>query len=407
MAREFYHPGLRGVIAGETDICSLDDGLRYRGYCIYDLTQGASFLEVAYLLLFEQLPTEERLADFLGLVADEATIPQQLAQVLDLIPLHAGPLEALRTGISLLAHFDPQTADPPGDSGAGQAVRLLARLPLLLAHFARTPQSPPNGRRGTSARANGGPARTNGHPAADDQRQDRTRGGLRFDPSTSYAHNLFRLLQRRLPTDLEEHALETVLILAAEQEFTPSSFSARLAGSTQADIYSAVQAALSTFIGARHGGAERSVQEVFLELRDPADAASWVAERITAGEKIPGFGHPVFSDCDPRAAILEPLCCRLAAARNAQAWEDVAEAVEHAVWERQRLPPNIDWPLGRLLTYLGFARELHPALFACARVVGWCAHAVEQAESGESIRPRARYRGVERAEFAPLWTRDL
>lgn len=396
MGKEFYHPGLRGVVAGETDICSLDGGLRYRGYCIYDLVQGASFLEVAYLLLHEQLPNEERFADFLGLVADEAALPEELPRMLELLPLHVSPIEALRSGISLLAHFDPQPGDPTLDAGVAQSTRLLARVPLLLAviagqHSERNPRS--------ATQKTSRPA----EPPEDDD----AGAGLRFDPAHSYAFNLFRQLTGRIPSDLEEHVLEVTLILAAEHEFTPSSFTARLAGSTQADVYSAVQAALSTFIGSRHSGADRSVLDVFDEVDRPEEAAEWVSRKVAAGETVPGFGHPVFSDCDPRAAILEPFCGRLAGARKRTEREEVAEAVEQAVWEQQHLPPNIDWPLGRLLDNLGFARELHPTIFVCARIVGWCAHAVEQASSGEAIRPRARYRGVEHADFAPLWKRDV
>jgi citrate synthase len=391
MATEFYHPGLQGVIAGETDICSLDGGLRYRGYCIYDLVNGASFLEVACLLLHERLPGEERYADFLGLLVDEACLPDELPRLLELLPLNVSPLEALRTGISLISHFDPQPGDSPAEAGLAQAVRLIARVPLLLASIRRL-----------RAPAPARPSRRN----ADSHELVEEEIDLRIDPSTSYAHNLFRLLRGTPPSDIEEHALEVALILACEHEFTPSSFSARLAGSTQADIYSAVQAALSTFIGARHSGADRSVLEAFDEVEHVDEAAAWVAARVTAQERVPGFGHPVFSDCDPRAAILEPLCSRLAAARKLTDREEIAEAIEQAVWEQQRLPPNIDWPFGRLLSCLGFARDLHSAIFVCARTVGWCAHALEQAQSGEAIRPRARYRGAESIEFEPIWRRE-
>jgi citrate synthase len=379
MERELYHPGLRGVVAGETDICSLDGGLRYRGYCIYDLVQGASFLEVAYLLLHEQLPNEERLADFIGLIADEAALPDGVPPVLELLPLHISPLEALRSGINLLAHCDPQTGDSPAEAGLAQASRLIARLPILLATIA-------------------GPA---------DAATERSSLAPRFDASASYAHNIYRLLLGKAPTELEEHSLEVALILAAEHEFTPSSFAARLAGSTQADVYSAVQAALSTFIGSRHNGAERSVLEVLDEIESLDEVNDWVARKVAAQERVPGFGHPVFTDCDPRAAILEPYCARLAAARKLNEREELAETIEQAVWDQQHLPPNIDWPLGRLLELLGFRRELHAPIFVSARVIGWCAHALEQAGSGEAIRPRARYRGVDRADFAPLWKREM
>jgi citrate synthase len=380
MATEFYHPGLRGVIAGETDICSLDDGLRYRGYCIYDLVQGASFFEVAYLLLHEQLPSEERFADFLSVLADEASLTDGVPDLLERLPLHISPLEALRTGINLLSHSDPQAGEPVADAGLAQAVRLLARVPLLLATICGQ-------RKVTLAEGDEADA-------------------PRFDPSLSFGSNLFHLLQGRSPLEVEEHALEVALILAIEHEFTPSSFSARLAGSTNADIYSAVQAALSTFIGSRHSGAERSVLEVLDAVPTHNEADEWVQTRRNAADRIAGFGHPVFTESDPRAALLENYCQRIAQLKKRAEREETAGAIEDAVWSHMRLPSNFDWPFARLLEYLGFSRDMHPAIFVCSRLVGWCAHASEQASSGEAIRPRARYRGAEHLDFAPIWRRD-
>jgi len=383
MATEFYHPGLRGVIAGETDICSLDDGLRYRGYCIYDLVQGASFFEVAYLLLYEQLPSEERFADFIGVLADEAELADGIPELLEMLPLHISPLEALRTGINLLSHGDPQAGEAVGEAGQAQAIRMLARVPLLLSTIC-----------------------SQRYPGTDGDATNGKNDHRRFDPSLSFSCNLFRLLQGRSPLELEEHALEVALILAIEHEFTPSSFSARLAGSTNADIYSAIQAALSTFIGSRHSGADRSVLEVLDAVPDQEDAEEWVRARQESGERIAGFGHPVFTESDPRAALLESYCQRIAQLRKQAPREELAGVIEDAVWTQMRLPSNFDWPFGRLLEYLGFRRDLHPAIFVCSRLVGWCAHAMEQSSSGEAIRPRARYRGAEHLEFEPIWRRD-
>lgn len=389
MATEFFHPGLRGVIAGETDICSLDDGLSYRGYCIYDLVQGASFFEVAYLLLHEQLPNEERFADFLSILADEAVLTDSIPEILDRLPLHISPLEALRTGINLLSHCDLQSGESVEDGGVAQATRLLARVPLLLANICGQRELlSSDGEKGTTT--------------PNSRKKLRT-----FDPSVSYSSNLFRLIQGRSPIEVEEHALEVALILAAEHEFTPSSFSARLAGSTHADVFSAVQAALSTFIGSRHSGPERSVLEVLDSVPDLSEAEDWVIARHEAGERIAGFGHPVFTEADPRAAILESYCQRIAQLRKQTVREELAGAIEDAVWTHMRLPANFDWPLGRLLEYLGFHRDLHPAIFVCSRLMGWCAHAIEQAASGEAIRPRARYRGAEHLDFEPIWRRDV
>jgi citrate synthase len=106
MTQDMYHPGLRGVIAGETEICRLEGGIQYRGYCLDELAEGASFLEVAYLLLFEELPSEEQFADFLSVIAEEQQLPPIIEHLFERIPVHNSPLEVLRTGISLLNLFD-------------------------------------------------------------------------------------------------------------------------------------------------------------------------------------------------------------------------------------------------------------------------------------------------------------
>src|SRR5688572_22335041 len=123
MSLELFHPGLRGVVAGETDISRLDGGLQYRGYCIHDLAEGSTFLEVAYLLLHEELPTAEELADFHSILVEESQLPDAVGPVYEQLPLHTSAAEALRTGISLLAHYDPQPQDGVLESSAVKALR--------------------------------------------------------------------------------------------------------------------------------------------------------------------------------------------------------------------------------------------------------------------------------------------
>lgn len=371
MSVELYHPGLRGVIVGETEISRLEGGLQYRGYCIFDLAEQASFCETAHLLLFEKLPDPEELADFRSLLMEEAELPRQALWLLEQLPLHTKPLEALRTAISLLAHFDLQPDDEIEQAAEAQAVRLLARIPLLIAAWHRF---------------------RHGRPAPS------------VDAAYGCAANLLLMLRDRPPSVLEERALEAALIVAAEQEFNPSSYAARVAASARADIYSAVLAGLSTLMGSAAGGTLYRVAEL-LHAVGTADSVADVIERLPAEGEIPGFGHPVYSDCDPRAAILERICSELAESRGEPLLEEGADAIERAVWESRRMPPNMDWPLARLLLYLGIPADLHLPVFVCGRVVGWCAHAIEQARDGELIRPRARYRGAEDLDYVPLYER--
>ncbi|WP_437204480.1 citrate/2-methylcitrate synthase [Planctomicrobium sp. SH664] len=368
MSQEIYHPGLKGVIAGETEICRLDGGIQYRGFCLHDLAEGANFLEVAHLLLFDELPSEEQFADFLSVIIEEQQLPSVITELYEQIPVHNPPLEVLRAGISLLNLYDPQPHESLLLCGHAQTVRLLARVPLLIGAWHRIRQ---------------------GLPLLF------PRGDL------SYIANVYYVITGHTPSSLYERALDVAFTVAAEHEFNPSSYVARIVGSVRANQYSPILAALDTFIGAAHGGGDDRPLDILQEVGSPDAAEEWV-QRQPVGQPIPGFGHPVYQDYDSRAAILDLECERLAKACGRTDLEELADAIERAVWTQRRLPPNVDWPLARLLSYLELDRDLFRPLFAASRIVGWSAHAVEQGETNDVIRPRARYRGAEDCHFEPL-----
>ena len=369
MPLEIFYPGLRGVIAGETNISSLDDGLTYRGFCIHDLAADATFLEVVHLLLNEDLPNEEELADLRSLIFEESELPPPVLATLDSLPMNVAPLDALRTGIGTLAHFDLQPADGPLHSGQAQAIRMLARAPLIASAWLR-------GRRGLEL--------------------------LEPQIHLGYGANVYYLLTGEEPPVLFERAFEAALIAAAEHEFNPSTFAARLVGSTGGELYSAVTAALAVRSGDRHGGGDDRVLSTLEEVESPDRAVAWAEAHSDQETPLAGFGHPVFKDCDPRAAVLETYCAELAEGCGEGETEEIADAIERAVWEVRREPANLDWSFVRLMRYLGIPRDAVATVFALARIAGWCAHAIEQAETGQVIRPRARYRGVEARPYVPL-----
>ena len=371
MTQEIYHPGLRGVIAGETEICRLDGGVQYRGYCLHDLAEGASFLEVAHLLLFDELPGEEQFADFLSVIAEEQQLPPIVREVYEQIPVHNHPLEVLRTGIGLLNLCDPNPHDSLLLSGHAQTIRLLARIPMLIAAWHRL-----------------------------------QRGEELLEPrgDLSFIGNVYYLATGRAPNSLYERALEIAFIVAAEHELTPSSFVARIVGSVRASQYGPVLAALDTFIGNRHGGGDDRPLDVLQMVGNPERAEEWV-ESYPNCDPIPGFGHPVYDQYDPRAMILEAECERLAQVCQRKDLETLADAIERAVWQHRQIPPNIDWAWARLFAYLELDRDLFRPFFVAARVVGWGAHALEQCETNQIIRPRARYRGAEDCPFEPMRSR--
>lgn len=363
-----FCPGLRGVIAGETEICRIDGGLQYRGYCLQDLAESSGYLEVAYLLLFDDLPTEEHFFDFLSILTEEQSLPPLIQQVFEQLPTHTSPLAAMRTGLALLSHFDPQPHVDLLQAGTDQALRIIARMPLLLGLWQRC-------RRGLEP--------------------------LLPRPELSYVGNIFYQIKGEAPSALQERSLEVALLVAMEHEFTTSSFTARCVGSTGANLYGAILAALEAFIGHQHGGGDDAALDLIAEVRVPQRAELWAAE-LAPDLELPGFGHPVYTDCDPRAAVLELIADRLARSTGRGDLEELCDAIERAIWQERRLPPNIDWPWCRVLSYLGLPRDVFRALFAVARCVGWAAHALEQSECPGPIRPRARYRGATDCLYEPM-----
>ena len=372
MNDEPYYPGLEGVIAGETAISTIEGGLHYRGYAIEDLARSATFPEVAYLILYGDLPNHEQLADFQSILAETEELPEILVNLLNEIPIHAGAMDVLRTGISALAHFDPQFEEEGRNADIAKTVRLLAQIPMLIA-----------------------------------TRYRQCQGEAVIPPSDelSYAGNLLHMITGREPTALEEKALDVSLVLYAEHEFNASTFAARVVTSTGSDLFSAITSAVGALKGSLHGGANERVMEVLDEVRADGNAEAWVNRALAEKRRIMGFGHRIYKEGDPRAVILRDYCRQLAEARGDLELEEIADTIEQVVRREKGLPPNLDWPSARLYHYLGLDVELYTPLFVVSRVVGWAAHIIEQTENNRLIRPRSRYTGLAPRRFVPLGQR--
>jgi citrate synthase len=369
MPDDLYFPGLEGVIAGETAISNITGDLRYRGYAVSDLAAESTFEEVAYLLLFGDLPTEEALADFDTILGESASVDVSILEFLRDVPLHVSSMDVLRTAISAAAHFDPQLADESPEANQSKATRLLAQIPILIAARHRMRQ---------------------GLPLLDVRRE------------LSFAGNLLWLITGREPTESHERAMDVSLILYAEHEFNASTFTARVVTSTQSDLFSAVVAAVGSLKGPLHGGANERVLEVLQEVGSIANAERWVRDALAKKRRIMGFGHRVYKSGDPRAVILKSYCEQLAREAGDDRLEQIAETLERVVREEKKLPPNLDWPSARLYHYLGIEVDLYTPLFVASRVAGWCAHIIEQSQNNRLIRPRSRYVGPAERPYIPL-----
>jgi citrate synthase len=375
-AGEQYYPGLEGVISNETAIANIEGkegqgGLEYRGYQIEELAGHVSYEETAYLLLHGDLPNRSQLDEFRRRLRGMRAIPAPLMSLLGTIPKPIHPMDALRTSVSVLSHFDPDVNAPPGDHAANvrKAERMLAQMPTAIAARERIAD-------GKDPIA---PRDDLDHPA-----------------------NFLHMVTGKVPTETERQAFDVSLVLYTEHELNASTFSARVTVSTLSDIYSGVVAAIGTLKGPLHGGANEEAWKLVEAVGVPEKAEQWIKDALARKERIMGFGHRVYKTGDPRARILKEYCAALAAERGDDRWERVAEPIERVVTETKHLPPNVDWPCARLYHYLGLQLDVYTPIFAMARVAGWAAHIIEQLDHNRLMRPRARYVGPPSRTVVPL-----
>jgi citrate synthase len=369
MTNEVYSPGLEGVIAGETAISTITGGLSYRGYSIEDLAANATFEEVAYLILYGDLPKKPELDAFNKRLGAAAAIPPEVIATLRSIPPKASFMDVMRTGASMLAHFDPDAGDNSHEANLRKSERLLAQMPTVLAarHRLRSGQEP-----------------------------------VAPDPKRSLSGNLLWMLWNEPPTQRAERAMDVSLILYAEHEYNASTFTARVITSTMSDLHSAVTGAIGALKGPLHGGANEAVMDVLAEVGTADKAEKWIRDALAQKRRIMGFGHRVYKNGDPRATYLKTLCAELAVETAHEDMERMADVIERIVVGEKKLPPNLDWPSARLYHYLKLPVDVYTPLFVVSRVVGWSAHVIEQSDNNRLIRPRARYTGPEAKKFVAV-----
>jgi 2-methylcitrate synthase/citrate synthase II len=369
MPEEIYSPGLEGVIAGETAISTVSGGLSYRGYAIEDLARHGTFEEVAFLLLYGDLPGAEQLDEFSKRLNAAAQVPRPIIDAIRQFPPATPPMDVLRSAASMLAHWDADAADNSHDANVRKAERLLAQLPVVMAARHRMKQG---------------------------------KEPVPAESGRSLASNCLHMLFRADPSPGHVKAMDVSLILYAEHEYNASTFTARVIVSTLSDLHSATAGAIGALKGPLHGGANEKVMDVLREVGGKESAEAWVRAALARKEKIMGFGHRVYKEGDPRAVYLKELCGQLAKETGNEDLEATADVLQRVIWEEKKLPPNLDWPSARLYHYMGLPIELYTPLFVLSRVAGWAAHVVEQLDNNRLIRPRARYIGPERRLWKPL-----
>lgn len=364
--------GLEGVVAGETAICSLraEEGkLIYRGYNVHDLAEGASFEEVAYLVLFGKLPSREEFDVFDAELKANRSLPADFLNSLALYPSDAVPMDALRTAVSALAAYDPEVADNSHAANLRKATRILARMATVVAALHRLSQG---------------------------------LGVVPPDPGLNHAANFLYMLRGERPDEFEAKVLEVTLILYMEHEFNASTFAARVIASTLSDLYGAVVGAIAALKGPLHGGANEKAMDVILEIAEPARAQGWVKSALAQNKRIMGFGHRIYKQEDSRVALAKKWGRLLGKQLDDTRFSDICESVEEVMRKEKNLFPNVDFYAAPIYHMMRIPIPLNTPIFAMSRVIGWSAHVVEQIDNNRLFRPNSQYVGLEDLEFKTM-----
>ena len=362
--------GLAGVSAGETALCTVGKegaGLTYRGYDIYDLADNAGFEEVAYLLLYGKLPNRSELDAYIVKLKSLRGLPDQVKQVLEMIPADSHPMDVLRSGVSILGNIEPE-----GDFENQHHVadRLLACLPSMLLYWHRFHTD-----------------------------------GKRIDVETdddSVSGHFLNMLHDKAPSELHRKSLDTTLILYAEHEFNASTFAARVITGTLTDFHSAITGAIGALRGPLHGGANEAAMELIEKFSSPEEATEGVLGMLAAKEKIMGFGHRVYTTSDPRNSVNKKMSKALSDEAGDTRLYVVSEAIEKVMWDEKKLFANADFFTASLYHFLGIPTHLFTPIFVCSRITGWAAHIMEQRGDNKLIRPAADYIGPGLQTWVPI-----
>ena len=361
--REAPVRGLEDVLAAETRICYVDGvngKLYYAGYDINDLAGKCCFEEVVYLLWNDELPTKKQLSEFRREMIGEMNLPAPLIQWFKRVPKGVHPMVMLRSAVSDLALYDPETEDNSPDANRRKAIRLVARVSAIIAGFHRI-----------------------------SNKQEVVVPDLR----KGIAYNFLLMFNGRRPSREETEAMELMYVLHAEHELNASTFAVRVTASTLADMYAAMTAAIGTLIGPLHGGANQKVMEMLTGIEEPADVEAYIDGMLARGQRIMGFGHRVYKVEDPRTRHLRKHAEKLCRRDKGCGYYEISRRIEQRVKKAKGIYPNVDFYSATVQHALGIPVEYYTTIFAASRVAGWTAHIMEQHADNRLMRPRSLYVG--------------
>lgn len=380
-----YDEGYRNTGSALSNITFLDGEkgiLRYRGYSIEDLAEKASFVEVMYLLLYGELPSQTQLSNFEESLTKHTLVHENLVKIFEVFPTGSHPMGQLMAMMSSMSSFYPDSLNPnkkPEETNL-TIIRLLAKMPTLCAMIYK---------------------KGKGHPVLYPQNK--------YDYVTNFLYMTFGNVAEEYVADpVVVDAMNKLLILHADHEQNCSASTVRIVGSSHANLYASVGAGIAALWGPRHGGANQEVLEMLEDIRVNAngDVKRAIAEAKDKKRLLFGFGHRVYKNFDPRAKIIKKACDNILEKLGvndpllAIAKEMEETALQDPYFVERKLYPNVDFYSGIIYKALGFPTPMFTVLFALGRLPGWISQWKELRERNENIgRPRQIYTGQAQRPF--------
>ena len=360
--------------------------LRYRGYPIEQLAEKASFIEVAYLLIYGELPTQAQLDEFISSITKHTLVHEDMKQFFEAYPAQAHPMGVLSAMVCSLSTFYPESLDPnrSAEKKNRTILRLLAKLPTLAAWSYKNSMR---------------------HPFMYPKNE--------YDYVKNFLYMMFAMPTEDYKVDpVVVDALNKLLILHADHEQNCSTSTVRIVGSSQANLYASISAGISALWGPLHGGANQAVIEMLEKIHnDGGDVDKWVLKAKDKDDpfRLMGFGHRVYKNFDPRATIIKKAADDvLEKLKINDPLLDIAKklekyALEDEYFKSRSLYPNVDFYSGIIYKALGIPSEMFTVMFALGRLPGWIAQWKEMAEGGEPIgRPRQVYTGEVTRDYVTI-----
>lgn len=382
-------PGFTNTASCRSSVTFIDGDkgiLRYRGYPIEQLAKNSSFLEVAYLLIYGELPDASTLESFIRNIQRHRLLHEDFKAFFTAFPHRGHPMAILQAGIAGLATYYEDTLDPRDPAQLDTAlVLLLAKVPTMISYIAK--------------RAAGLPLL---YP---DSARAYTEDFIRMTFGMPYqAYDIDPALVR---------ALDMLLILHADHEQNCSTSTVRLVGSSQANLYASVAAGVGALAGPLHGGANEAVLRMLHQIRDTGEPVQSFVDKVKSkaeGVRLMGFGHRVYKNYDPRAALVKETAHEVLSRLGKRdelldiAMELEAIALGDDYFKERRLYPNVDFYTGLIYSAMGFPTKMFTPLFALGRLPGWISQYVEMTKDPATKigRPRQVYVGEVERDYVPL-----